>query len=82
MRGSPPRLLGTALASAVIVIAFLAGVHLMLRRARNPNAKPRDEVERRMLLRIKNPSGREKLFYAFGILVAGAAPWLTYLLER
>jgi len=54
----------------------------MLRRARNPNAKPRDEVERRMLLRIKNPSGREKLFYAFGILVAGAAPWLTYLLER
>ena len=82
MRGSPPTLLGTALASVVIVIAFLAVVHVMLRRARDPKTEPRDKVERRMLPLIKNPSRREKLFFAFGMLVAGAAPWLTYLFER
>lgn len=82
MRGSPPTLLGTALASAAIVIAFLAARHLMLWRARNPNAQRRDEVERRLLPRIKNPTGREKLLYALGLLVAGAAPWLTFLFER
>ena len=82
MRGAPPTLLGTSLASAAIVIAFLAVTYFMLRRARDPNTEPRDEVERRMLPRIKNPSRREKLFFALGVVVAGAAPWLTYLFER
>ena len=82
MRGSPPTLLSTALASALIVVAFLAVAYFMVRRARNPNTVPRDEVERRTLPLLRNPSRREKVFFALCVLVAGAAPWLTYLLER
>lgn len=81
MRGSPPTLLSTALASALIIVAFLAVAYFMVRLARNPNNVPRDEIERRLLPMIKSPSRREKLFFALGVLVAGAAPWLTHLLE-
>jgi hypothetical protein len=82
MRGSPPTLLSTAITSALVVVAFLAVAYFMVRRARNPNTVPRDEIERRTLPLIKNPSRREKVFFAVVVLVAGAAPWLTYLLER
>jgi transposase-like protein len=40
------------------------------------------EIERRTLPLLKNPSRREKVFFALGVLVAGAAPWLTFLVER
>jgi len=82
MRGSPPTLMSTALTSVLFIVAFLAAAYFMVRRARNPNTVPRDEVERRTLPLLKNPSRREKLFFALGVLVAGAAPWVTYLLEQ
>jgi hypothetical protein len=82
MLGSPPTLLGTALASVVFVVTFVVIAVLMVRRARDPNTEPRDELERRTFLYLKNPSRREKVFFIVGVVVAGAAPWLTYLLER
>lgn len=82
MSGSPPTLLSTALTSALFIVAFVAAAYFMARRARNPKTVPRDEVERRTLPLLKSPSRREKLFFALGVIVAGAAPWLTYLLER
>ena len=82
MRGSPPTLLSTAITSALFIVAFLAAAYFMVRRARNPNTVPRDEIERRTLPLLRNPSRRERLFFAVGVVVAGAAPWLTYLLER
>lgn len=81
MSSSPPTLLSTALASALIIIAFLTVAYFMIQRARNSNTVPRDEVECRILPLLKNPSRREKVFFALCVLVAGAAPWLTYLLE-
>jgi Zn-dependent M28 family amino/carboxypeptidase len=82
MRGSPPTLLSTAITSALFIVAFLVAAYFMVRRARNPKIVPRDAIERRTLPLLKDPSRREKVFFAAGVLVAGAAPWLTYLLER
>jgi hypothetical protein len=82
MRGSPPTLLGTALTSALFIVVFLAAAYFMVRRARNSGTVPRDEIERRTLPLLKNPSRREKVFFALGVLVAGVAPWLTFLVER
>lgn len=82
MRGTPPSLLSTALASVVVVVAFVAVVYLMVKRARDPRTVPRDPVDRRLLPLLKNPSRREKLLFVIGLLVAAAAPWLTYVLER
>lgn len=82
MRGSPPTLLGTAITSAVIVLAFIVASVVMVRRARSSSTVPRDEIERSTLRLLKNPSLRERVFFVAGVLAAGAAPWLTYLLDR
>jgi hypothetical protein len=82
MRGTPPSLLSTALASVVVVVAFVTVVYINVKRARDPRTVPRDPVDRRLLPLLKNPSRREKLLFVIGLLVAAAAPWLTYVLER
>ena len=82
MRGSPPTLLGTAITSAVIVLAFIVASVVMVRRARSSGTVPRDEIERRTLNLLKNPSLRERVFFILCVLAAGAAPWLTYLPDR
>lgn len=79
MRGSPT-LLSTAIISAVIVIALIVVSVVMVRRARSSSTVPRDEIERRTLPMLKNPSLRERVFFVVGVLIAGAAPWITYLL--
>jgi hypothetical protein len=82
MRGSPQTLLGTAVISATVVVGFVVVAAFMVRRARKPDTVARDGIERRMLPLLKNPTPREKILFVGGTIFAGAAPWLTYLLER
>jgi hypothetical protein len=81
MRGDPITVVQAAVASAAIAASFLAVAALMVRRARNPKAKPRDELERATLRKLENPTRRERLWFFVAVAVAAAAPWMTYLLQ-
>jgi hypothetical protein len=81
MRGEPMTLLQAAIASATIAALFVGAAALMVRRARSPGTKPRDELERSTLPRLAKPTFREKALFFVAVAVAAAAPWMTYLLQ-
>ena len=81
MRGDPITFVQAAVASAAIAASFLAVAALMVRRARNPKTKPRDELERRTLPKLASPTRRERLWFFGAVAVAAAGPWMTYLLQ-
>ena len=77
MRGDPPTVLQALLMNGVVLIGFIAVAVAQVRRARDPKAVPRDELDALSLRHKKNPTPREKLYFVVLLAVGLAAPWLT-----
>jgi hypothetical protein len=77
MRGDPPTVLEALALNAAVLVGFLAVALLMVRRARDPNTVPHDELEARMLPHLENPTRRERAYFGVLLVVGLAAPWLT-----
>jgi hypothetical protein len=77
MRGDPPTVLVALALNVATLVGFVGAAILMVRRARNPNTVPRDEIERATLPHLRSPSPRERLYFAILLGVALSAPWLT-----
>lgn len=81
MRGDPITIVQAAVASAAIAVSFLAVAALLIRKARDPKTKPRDELERTTLRKLASPTSRERSWFFVAVALAAAAPWMTYLLQ-
>lgn len=77
MRGDPPTILQALLMNGVVLIGFVAVAVAQVRRARNPNTVPRDELDALTIRLPKNPTRREKFGFLIVLAVGLAAPWLT-----
>jgi hypothetical protein len=77
MRGVPATLIQLLAFNAVTIIVFTGVAYMIVKKARDPNYVPRDELERITLSSLKNPTKKEKYLFALLLIAAVIAPRIT-----